>query len=97
MTDNQLGFVTRFPDYSFNEYNNKQLINLRCIIHQEALCANSVALNTILKDVNRIVLFISANTLHHRQFLENLPLRESFSEDIIYYSTSCCLSHGETS
>ena len=48
MTDKQQGFVTRFLDYVSNEYDNKELINLHCIIHQEALCAKSVALNTIL-------------------------------------------------
>ena len=30
------------------------------------MCANSVPLNTILKNVNRIILFICANALHHR-------------------------------
>ena len=54
-TGNQQGFVTRFSDYVSNEYNNKELINLHCIIRQEALCAKSVVLNTILKDVNRII------------------------------------------
>ena len=37
MTGNQQGFVTRFSDYVSNEYDNKELINLHCIIHQEAL------------------------------------------------------------
>ena len=65
MTGYQQGFVTRFSDYVSNEYDNKDLINLHCIIHQEALCAKSVALNTILMNVNRIILFIRANALHH--------------------------------
>ena len=58
MTGNQQGFVTRFSDYASNKYDNKELISLHCIIHQEALCAKSVVLNTILKDVNCIILFI---------------------------------------
>ena len=65
ITGNQQGFVTRFWDYESNEYDNKELINLFCIICQEALCAKSVALKTILKDVNRIILFICTNALHH--------------------------------
>ena len=44
LTGNQQRFVTRFSDYVSNEYDNKELINLHCIIHQEALCAKSVAL-----------------------------------------------------
>ena len=65
MTSNQQGFVTRVLDYVSNEYDNKELINLHWITHQEALCAKSIALNTILKDVNCIILFIRANALHH--------------------------------
>ena len=34
MTGNQKAFVTRFSDYVSNEYDNKELINLHCIIHQ---------------------------------------------------------------
>ena len=67
MTSNQQGFVTRFSDYVSNEYDSKELINLHCIIHREASCAKSVALNTILKDVNCIILLIRANSLHHQQ------------------------------
>ena len=80
-----------------NEYGNKELINLYCIFHQEALCAKSVPLNTILKDVNRIILFICANALHHRQFREILCSSETSAEDILYRSTVCWLSIGETS
>ena len=97
MTGNQQGFVTRFSDYVSNEYDNKELINLHCIIHQEALCAKSVALNIILKDVNRIILFIRANALNHRQFREILCLSETSAEDILYHSAVRWLSIGETS
>ena len=48
MTGNQQGFVTRFADYMSNVCDNKELINLHCIIHQETLCAKYLALNTIL-------------------------------------------------
>ena len=97
MTGNQQGFVTRFSDYVPNEYDNIELINLHCIIHQETQCAKSVALKTILKDVNCIILFICANALHHRQFREILCLSEISAEDILYHSAVCWLSMGETS
>ena len=97
MTGNQQGFVTRFSDYVSNEYDNKEFINLHCIIHHEALCAKSVALNTILKDVNRIILFICANALHHRQFREILYSSETSAENILYHSAVRWLSIGETS
>ena len=80
-----------------NEYNNTELINLHCIIHQEALCAKFVALNTILKDVNCIILFMGKNALHHRQFREILCSSETSVEGILYHSAVCWLSIGETS
>ena len=97
MTGNQQGFVTRFLDYVSNKYDNKELINIHCIIHQEVLCAKSVALNTILKDVNRIILLIRANALHHRQFRENLCSSETSAKDILYHSAVRWLSIEETS
>ena len=97
MTGSQQGFVTRFSDYVSNKCDNKELINLHCIIHQEALCAKSIALNTILKDVNRIILFIRANAFHHRQFREILCSSETFAEDIFYHFAVRWLSIGETS
>ena len=97
MTGNQQGFVTRFSDYVSNEYDNKELINLHCIIHHEALCAKSVALNAILKDVNRLTLFIRANALHHRQIREILCSSETSAEDILYHSAARWLSIGEIS
>ena len=97
MTGRQQGFVTRLSDYMSNEYDNKELINLHCIIYQGALCAKSVALNTILKDVNRIILFMGANALHHRQFREIFCSSETSAEDILYHSAVCWLSIGETS
>ena len=80
-----------------NEYDNKELINLHCIIHQEAICAKSDALNTILKAVNCIVLFMRANALHHRQFRKILCSSETSTEDILYHSAVRWLSIGETS
>ena len=97
MTGNQQGFVTRFSDYVSNKYDNKELINLHCIIYQEVLCAKSVALNTILKDVNCIIWFIRAKALRHRQFREILCSSETSAEDILYHSAVRCLSIGETS
>ena len=98
MIGNQQEFVTRFSDYVSNEYGNKELINLHRIIHQEALCAKSVALNTILKDVNCIILFIGANALHHRQFREILCSSKTSAEvHLLYQSAVRWLSIGETS
>ena len=76
---------------------NKQLTNLHCIIHQEALCVKSVALNATLKEVNCIILYIRSNALHQRQFRKLLQLNETSAEDILYHTAVCWLSQGETS
>ena len=98
MTGNTQSFVARFSKYIDKECDKKQLINLHCIINQEALCGQSVALSAILKDVNRIILFICANSLHHsnslhhRHFREILQSAGTSSEDIPYRTAFfCCL------
>ena len=62
-----------------------------------AFPAGAKELNTILKDVNRIILFIRANALHHRRFREILCPSETSAEDILYHSAVRWLSIGETS
>ncbi|KRZ01000.1 General transcription factor II-I repeat domain-containing protein 2B [Trichinella zimbabwensis] len=91
------GLVARFSNYVPKEHGNKQLINLHCIIHQETLCSKIADLDNILKDVNRKILFVRANALHHRQFLEILRAKESNAENILYHSDVRWLSQGETS
>ena len=97
MVGKQNDFVARFSDYVLKDHGNDQLKNLHCIIHQEALCSKSVDLDKILKDVNRIILFIRANALHHRQFIQILHTNDSSAEDILYHTSVRWLSQGETS
>ncbi|KRZ00656.1 General transcription factor II-I repeat domain-containing protein 2B [Trichinella zimbabwensis] len=63
----------------------------------ETLCSKIADLDNILKDVNRKILFVRANALHHRQFLEILRAKESNAENILYHSDVRWLSQGETS
>ena len=91
------GFVARFSEYVSKEFDNKRLTNLHRIIHQEALCVKSIALNDTLKDVNRIILYIRANALHHRRFREILQVSETSAEDILHHTAVRWLSQVETS
>ena len=97
MTGNLQGFAARFSEYVSKEYDNKQLTNLHCIIHQKVLCVKSVALNATLKEVNLNILYICSNALHRRQFRKLLQLSETSAEDILYHTTIRWLSQGETS
>ena len=97
MTGNLQGFVARFSEYVTKEYDDKQLTNLHCVIHQKALYVKSVALNATLKEVNSIILYIRSNALHHREFRGLLQLSETSAENILYYTAVRWLSQGETS
>ena len=99
MVGKQNDFVARFSDYVLKDHGNDQLINLHCIIHQEALCSKSVDLDNILKDVNRIILFIRVNVLHRRQVIQIkfISTNDSPAEDILHHSSVRWLSQGETS
>ena len=97
MTGSTKGFVARFSEYVSKDYDNERLTNLYCIIHQEALCVKSIALNDTLKDVNRSILHVRANALHYRQFQEILQLSETSAENILYHTAVRWLSQGETS
>ena len=100
MTGNLKGFVAfvaRFSEYVSKEYDNKQLTNLHCIIHQEALCVKSVALNATLKEVNRIILYIRSNALHHLQFermykiMRFTSFKVAFKATDLTHSASWCI------
>ena len=97
VTGNLQCFVARLSEYVSKEYDYKQLTSLHCIIHQEALCVKSVALNATLKEVNRNILYIRSNALHHRQFRELLQLSKTSAGDIFCYTAVRWLSEGETS
>ena len=93
MTGSVRGFVSRFSEYVSTEFNN----NLHCVIHQEALCVKSMTLNSTLKCVNGIILFIRSRALNHRQFRELLELSDKSCEDVLYHTAVRWLSQGETS
>ena len=97
MTGSVRGFVSRFSEYVSTEFNYNQLTNLHCIIHQEALCVKSMTLNSTLKCVNGVILFIRSRALNHRQFRELLELSDNSCEDVLYHTAVRWLSQSETS
>ena len=97
MTGSVRGFVSRFSEYVSTEFNNNQLTNLHCIIHQEALYVKSMTLNSTLKCVNGVILFIRSRALNHRQFRELLELSDNSCEDVLYHTAVRWSSQSETS
>lgn len=76
-----------FPD--FHAYH--------CIIHQQSLCSKmkDVELDSVMKAVVKIVNFVRANPLHHRQFKALLSEYESNYDDVILHADVRWLSRGK--
>ena len=56
-----------------------------------------MTLNSTLKCVNGVILFIRSRALNHRQFRELLELSNNSCEDVLYHTAVRWLSQGETS
>ena len=74
---------------------DKNIINLHCIIHQEALCAKSLNFKDIMAVVVKTVNFILSRGLNHRQFQEFLKQIEAEYGDLTYFSKVRWLSRGK--
>ena len=70
---------------------------IHCVIHRENLCAKSlsISINQIMKVVVKIVNFIRARGLNHRQFRSLLEDLGSDYDDIPYYCEVRFLSCGK--
>ena len=55
---------------------NNDIIKLRCLIHQEALCAKVSTLKSVIDIVVKAVNFILFRELNHLQFRQPLLQRE---------------------
>lgn len=75
----------------------RDLMTFHCIIHQEALCAQTFppecveVLNLVIKIVNKII----ANGLSHRQFCSLLEEVENTYSDLLLHNRVRWLSSGE--
>ncbi|XP_072403927.1 general transcription factor II-I repeat domain-containing protein 2B-like [Chiloscyllium punctatum] len=63
----------------------QKLVFLHCIIHQEELCKSVLKINHVVDVVTKIVNFIRARALNHRQFVALLEENETKHRDIGYH------------
>ncbi|XP_029657406.1 protein FAM200A-like [Octopus sinensis] len=96
MLGKKQGFVARLTEYVSEEYNNKSVIGVHCIIHQQALCSQMKKFEDTLNEVKQIIIYIRNNALRHRQFRTILSGSEISAEDILYHAQVRWLSQGET-
>jgi hypothetical protein len=68
--------------------------SLHCILHQEALCAQSFKMTDVMDTVVKTVNFIRACALNHREFVALLEEIKSEHGKIIYHTNVRWLNRG---
>lgn len=94
LTGKNTGLLRRIQDRVREDDPNSTLIFLHCIIHQEALSKSVLKLDHVTKTVVKLVNFIRARALNHRQFIQLLEESEAEHTDVPYHSNVRWLSLG---
>lgn len=75
--------------------NSKDIFVIHCLIHQQNLCGRIMNLNHVMSVVIKVVNYIRAHALHHRQFKEFLTEISAEYGDVVYFSNVRWLSRGQ--
>lgn len=81
LTGKNTGLLKRIQDKVKEENPDQGVIFLHCIIHQESLCKSILQLNHVVNPVVKLVNFIRARGLQHRQFLTFLEETDADHQD----------------
>ena len=73
---------------------NNKITKIHCLIYQEALCAKTTNLKSVMDTVVKAVNMILSHKLNHRQFRELLLEAENQYGDILYFCDVRWLSRG---
>ncbi|XP_069007851.1 general transcription factor II-I repeat domain-containing protein 2A-like [Embiotoca jacksoni] len=95
LTGKNVGLLKRIQERVKEDNPEQEVIFLRCIIHQEALCKSVLQLDHVVKPVVKVVNFIGARGLHHRQFIKFLEENDADHQDLLYHSNVRWLSLGK--
>lgn len=85
MTGTVKGVVAKFKEQC-KEQGNTDFQHFHCIIHQQSLCSKVLNIGHVLKNVTKIVNYIRARGLNHRQFSKFLEDVGSEYTDLPYYT-----------
>ncbi|XP_071331078.1 general transcription factor II-I repeat domain-containing protein 2-like [Trachinotus anak] len=78
------------------EINPEQnLLFLHCVIHQELQCSSALEINHVVNVVTKVVNFIRARALNHRQFVALLGEDGTEQADPGYHTAVRCFSWGK--
>ncbi|XP_067243660.1 general transcription factor II-I repeat domain-containing protein 2B-like [Chanodichthys erythropterus] len=72
-----------------------KVVKYHCILHQEQLCAKSVGLVDVMRDVVKIVNNIRSKALSHRQFKTLMDEMDAQYVDVLYHQEVRWLSRGK--
>ncbi|KAL1248076.1 hypothetical protein QQF64_023452 [Cirrhinus molitorella] len=72
-----------------------KVVKYHCILHQEQLCAKSVGLVDVMRDVVKIVNNIHSKALSHRQFKALMNEMDAQYGDVLYHQEVRWLSRGK--
>ncbi|XP_077573515.1 general transcription factor II-I repeat domain-containing protein 2-like [Stigmatopora nigra] len=95
LTGKNVGLLKRIQDKVKEQNPEQDLIFLHCIIHQESLCKSVLQLNHVMDPVVKLVNFIRARGLNHRQFITFLEETDADHQDLLYQSRVRWLSLGK--
>ena len=88
------GAVAQFQKHLEDLGRNVEITKVHCLIHQEALCAKTTNLKSVMDTVVKAVNMILSHKLNHRQFRQLLLEAESQYRDILYFCYVRWLSRG---
>lgn len=86
LTGKNVGLLRRIQNKVKDENPDQDVIFLHCIIHQESLCKLVLQLNHVVNPVVKLVNFIRARGLQHRQFIAFLEETDADHQDLLYHS-----------
>ncbi|XP_059827472.1 general transcription factor II-I repeat domain-containing protein 2A-like [Hypanus sabinus] len=95
LTGKNIGLLRRIQNKVKDENPDQDVIFLHCIIHQESLCKSVLQLNHVVNPVVKLVNFIRARGLQHRQFITFLEETDADHQDLLYHSRVRWLSLGK--
>lgn len=95
LTGKNVGLLRRIQNKVKDENPDQDVIFLHCILHQESLCKSVLQLNHVVNPVVKLVNFIRARGLQHRQFIAFLEETDADHQDLLYHSRVRWLSLGK--
>ncbi|XP_058867560.1 general transcription factor II-I repeat domain-containing protein 2-like [Acipenser ruthenus] len=95
LTGKKVGLLKSIEDKVKDVDSEKEIIFLHCIIHQEALCRNVLDIDHVVHTAVKIVNYIRARGLNHRQFISLLEDTDAEHQDLLYHTNVRWLSLGK--